>query len=78
MLEVENLKINYGEVKAVRGISFEVNQGEIVTIIDLGKKLGLGTTEIDNDNRVIILKFKDEFIDAHDLKQNNIELYNIG
>jgi len=37
-------------------------RGEIVTIIDLGKKLGLGKTDVDADNRVIILKFEDEFI----------------
>lgn len=33
MLEVNNLKINYGGVKAVKGVDFCVNKGEIVTII---------------------------------------------
>lgn len=33
MLKAENLKIHYGHVQAVKGISFEVEKGEIVTII---------------------------------------------
>ena len=33
MLRVDNLLVNYGAIKAVKGISFEVNQGEIVTLI---------------------------------------------
>ena len=33
MLKVENLKVNFGGIEAVKGISFEVNRGEIVTLI---------------------------------------------
>ncbi len=33
MLEVRDLHVSYGAIKAVRGINLEVNQGEIVTII---------------------------------------------
>ena len=33
MLKIENLCVNYGGIKAVRGISFEVNEGEIVTLV---------------------------------------------
>ncbi|SIQ34657.1 ABC transporter ATP-binding protein [Halanaerobium kushneri] len=33
MLKAEDLKIHYGHVEAVKGISFEVEAGEIVTII---------------------------------------------
>lgn len=33
LLEVKNLKVYYGVIKALKGISFEVNQGEIVTLI---------------------------------------------
>ncbi len=33
MLKVENLVVHYGAIKALRGISFEVNQGEIITLI---------------------------------------------
>lgn len=33
MLKVENLHINYGFIEAVKGIDFEVNDGEIVALI---------------------------------------------
>ena len=33
MIEVENLKVNYGGIEAVKGISFSVPQGDIVTLI---------------------------------------------
>jgi len=33
MLKVKNLKVKYGVIEAVRGIDFNVNAGEIVTII---------------------------------------------
>ncbi len=33
LLRVENLTVNYGSIRAVKGISFEVNPGEIVTLI---------------------------------------------
>lgn len=33
MLKVENLKVSYGEIKALKGINFEINEGEIVTLI---------------------------------------------
>lgn len=33
MLKVTNLSVNYGMIQAVKNISFEVNEGEIVTLI---------------------------------------------
>lgn len=33
MLKVENLVVHYGAIKALRGISFAVNEGEIITLI---------------------------------------------
>ena len=33
MLEVKNLEVYYGVIRALKGISFEVNQGEIVSLI---------------------------------------------
>ena len=33
ILEVEDLKVNYGCIKALKGINFSVNEGEIVTLI---------------------------------------------
>ena len=33
MLEVKNLKVAYGRVRAVKGISFTVEQGQVVTLV---------------------------------------------
>ncbi len=33
MLKVKDLKVNYGGIEALKGISFDVEQGEIVTLI---------------------------------------------
>ena len=33
MLEVKDLVVSYGKIKAVKGISFDVNEGEVVTLI---------------------------------------------
>ena len=33
LLKVENLAVNYGAIRALRGISFEVCEGEIITLI---------------------------------------------
>ncbi|MFJ5231750.1 ABC transporter ATP-binding protein [Kitasatospora sp. NPDC088391] len=33
LLEVEDLRVAYGKIKAVKGISFTVNQGEVTTLI---------------------------------------------
>ena len=33
LLEVKNLEVFYGVIQALKGISFEVNEGEIVTLI---------------------------------------------
>jgi branched-chain amino acid transport system ATP-binding protein len=33
LLQVENLQVKYGNIKALHGIDFHVNQGEIVTLI---------------------------------------------
>ncbi|MFE6757160.1 ABC transporter ATP-binding protein [Streptomyces sp. NPDC057684] len=33
LLEVEDLKVAYGKIEAVKGISFSVQQGEVVTLI---------------------------------------------
>jgi branched-chain amino acid transport system ATP-binding protein len=33
LLEVKDLEVSYGVIKALKGISFEVNEGEIVTLI---------------------------------------------
>ncbi len=33
LLSVENLEVKYGNIQALHGISFHVNEGEIVTLI---------------------------------------------
>lgn len=33
MLKVENLVVNYGVIQALKGISFEVNKGEVIALI---------------------------------------------
>ncbi|GAA2741708.1 MULTISPECIES: ABC transporter ATP-binding protein [Kitasatospora] len=33
LLEVEDLRVAYGKIEAVKGISFKVNQGEVTTLI---------------------------------------------
>ena len=33
MLKIENILVNYGEIKAIKGVSLKVNQGEVVTIL---------------------------------------------
>ena len=32
MLEVKDLNVSYGAIKALRGINFEVNEGEVITL----------------------------------------------
>ena len=33
LLKVEDLSVNYGVIQAVKGVNFEVNEGEIVSLI---------------------------------------------
>ena len=33
LLEVEDLRVHYGKIEAIRGISIQVDEGEIVTLI---------------------------------------------
>ncbi|HEM3350252.1 TPA: ABC transporter ATP-binding protein [Streptococcus suis] len=43
MLEVKNFSVNYGVIEAVKDVSFEVNEGEVVTLIGAN---GAGKTSI--------------------------------
>ena len=43
LLEVKDLEVDYGLIKAIKGVSFEVNEGEIVSLIGAN---GAGKTTI--------------------------------
>ncbi len=43
LLQVENLEVSYGFIRAIKGVSFEVNAGEIVSLIGAN---GAGKTTI--------------------------------
>ncbi len=43
LLEVKNLEVNYGVIKAIKNVSFEVNEGEIIALIGAN---GAGKTTI--------------------------------
>ena len=43
MLKVDNLSVHYGMIQAVRDVSFEVNEGEVVSLIGAN---GAGKTSL--------------------------------
>ena len=43
MLEIKDLKVSYGMIQAIKGISFEVNKGEVISLIGAN---GAGKTTI--------------------------------
>ncbi len=43
MLEVNDLKVNYGMIQAIKGLSFQVNEGEVIALIGAN---GAGKTTI--------------------------------
>lgn len=78
MLDVKNLKVNYGYISALRGIDFEVNEGEIITLIG-GNGAGKTTTLMSISNLVpktegeIIFEGKDiSNMVAHKIVQEGI------
>ena len=43
LLEIKDLEVNYGVIKAIKGVSFDVNEGEIIALIGAN---GTGKTTI--------------------------------
>ena len=48
MLEVKNLEVYYGVIQAIKGISFEVNEGEVIALIGAN---GAGKTNVTDHHR---------------------------
>lgn len=73
MLKIEHLKVNYGYISAIRDISLEVEQGQIITLIG-GNGAGKTTTLMSISNLVEkdegTITFKD--IDITDMAPNKI------
>jgi len=64
-LKVESLRVNYGAINALRGISFEVGKGEIITLIGAN---GAGKTTILHSISNIIKKTSGAvFFDGNDI-----------
>jgi branched-chain amino acid transport system ATP-binding protein len=65
LLEVENLNVYYGAIHALQGISFNVNEGEVVTLIGAngaGKSTTLRTVSGLLRSRGGSIRFKDQEI----------------
>ncbi len=63
LLKVEDLNVYYGSIHAIKGVSFEVNKGEIVTLIGAngaGKSTTLNTVSGLIRPKQGIITFKDE------------------
>ncbi len=69
MLKVENINVYYGAIHAIQGISFEVHQGEIVTLIGAngaGKSTTLKTVSGQLRTRTGSISFMNENISRLD------------
>ncbi|PKM49480.1 MAG: ABC transporter ATP-binding protein [Firmicutes bacterium HGW-Firmicutes-7] len=73
MLKVNDIQVYYGAIHAIKGISFEVNQGEIVTLIGAN---GAGKTTILHTVSGLI-KPKTGNVQLFDKEISNIEAHKI-
>ena len=69
MLKIEDLEVSYGAVQALRGISMEVNDGEIVSLIGAN---GAGkTTTLHAITGLMPIKSGSVIYDGHDLRKTD-------
>lgn len=68
MLKIEDLEVSYGAVQALRGISMEVNDGEIVSL--LGTNGAGKTTTLHAITGLVPIKSGSVIYDGHDLAQD--------
>ncbi|MCB0370553.1 MAG: ABC transporter ATP-binding protein [Bdellovibrionales bacterium] len=66
MLKVDNLVVNYGAIQAIKGISFEIEKGEIVSLIGAN---GAGKTTTLKAISGIVDSKGSIFLNERDLKQ---------
>lgn len=67
MLEIKDLEVNYGFIKAIKGVSFEVNQGEVIALIGAN---GAGkTTILHTITGLIPAKAGSITFEGHDLRK---------
>ena len=61
LLQIENLQVFYGGIQAIHGISLQVEQGEIISVIGAngaGKSTLLKTIAGDKDYKAGSIKFE--------------------
>ena len=69
ILEVKGLEVYYGVIQAIKGISFEVNQGEIIALIGAN---GAGkTTTLHAITGLVRIKSGSVIYDGHDLRKTD-------
>lgn len=69
MLKIEDLEVSYGAVQALRGISMEVNDGEIVSLIGAN---GAGkTTTLHAITGLVPIKSGSVIYDGHDMRKTD-------
>ena len=78
MLKIEDLEVSYGAVQALRGISMEVNDGEIVSLIGAngaGKSTTLmsicGVIHLHAITGLVPIKSGSVIYDGHDLRKTD-------